>query len=157
MQKVYFSRLMRVCVGLIMLVAGTYSKFPFFSWSAGLGRFLQVSALASHCWRIVQNLRQRRGKRTESTTPSAIQASSQSTSLLSMNNYTPLVISRNYKNKQLILLCQGKLALTAVNKLLQYKIIGAPNKFQNLPRPLVRTSFVNFVKILLICFMRQSL
>jgi hypothetical protein len=74
-----------------------------------------------------------------------------------MNNYTPLVISRNYKNKQLILLCQGKLALTAVNKLLQYKIIGAPNKFQNLPRPLVRTSFVNFVKILLICFMRQSL
>jgi hypothetical protein len=32
-----------------------------------------------------------------------------------MNNYTPLVISRNDKNKQLTLLSQLKLALTAIN------------------------------------------
>jgi hypothetical protein len=54
-----------------------------------------------------------------------------------MNNYTPLVISRNDKNKQLTLLSQRKLALTAINKPLHYKIIGAPKKFKNEPRPLV--------------------
>ncbi len=36
--------------------------------------------------------------------------------LLSMNNYNPLVISRNDKNKQLTLLCQRKLALINSNK-----------------------------------------
>jgi hypothetical protein len=34
-----------------------------------------------------------------------------------MNNYTPLVIGSNDKNEQLALLCQRKLALTAINKL----------------------------------------
>jgi hypothetical protein len=58
------------------------------------------------------------GKRTTNTAPttlSAIQA--QANPLLSMKNYTPLVISRNDKNKQLTLLSQRKLALTAINKL----------------------------------------
>jgi hypothetical protein len=35
-----------------------------------------------------------------------------------MKNYTPLVISRNGKTKQKTFLRQGKLALTAINKLL---------------------------------------
>ena len=40
----------RVCVGLIMLAACTVLRSPFLAsyWSAGFGRFLQVSALASH-------------------------------------------------------------------------------------------------------------
>jgi hypothetical protein len=55
-----------------------------------------------------------------------------------MNNYTPLVIGRNEKNKQLTLLSLRKLALTSRNKLLHYKIIGAPKKFKNQQRSLVR-------------------
>jgi hypothetical protein len=52
-----------------------------------------------------------------------VQFKQQANPLLSMNKYTPLVIGRNDKNKQVtILLSQSKLALTAINKL---KIIGA--------------------------------
>jgi hypothetical protein len=49
--------------------------------------------------------------------------------LLSVHNYTPLGISRNDKNKQLTLLSQRKLALTAINPLFALQIIGAPKKF----------------------------
>jgi hypothetical protein len=99
-------------------------------------------------WRIVKILRQRRKKttNTEPTTLSAIKASSQSTFInehFSLNNYTPLVISRNDKNKQLTLLSQRKLTLTAINKLLHYKTTGAPEKFKNQTRPLVRLCSVN--------------
>jgi len=50
---------------------------------------------------------------------SSNQYKQQANSLLSMNNYTPLllVISRNDKNKQLTLLSQRKLALYAIKKL----------------------------------------
>ncbi len=52
--------------------------------------------------------------------------------LLSMNNYALLVISRNDKNKRLTLLCQRKLASTAINRLLAlwYTIIEAPTNFK---------------------------
>jgi hypothetical protein len=46
-----------------------------------------------------------------------VQYKHQANPLLSMNNYPPLVISRNEKNKQLTLLSQRKLALNAINKL----------------------------------------
>ncbi len=72
----YLSRLMRVCVGFTILAAGFLDSY----WSAA--RFLKVSAFASHGWRIVQILRQRRGTTTNTappTTLSAIQAASQST------------------------------------------------------------------------------
>jgi hypothetical protein len=42
-----------------------------------------------------------------------VQYKQQANQLLPMKNYTPLVISRNDKNKQLTLLSQSKLALTA--------------------------------------------
>ncbi len=42
--------------------------------------------------------------------PFLVQYKHQANPLLSMNNYTPLVISRNDKNKQLTLLSQLKLA-----------------------------------------------
>jgi hypothetical protein len=42
------------------------------------------------------------------------------------------------------IISQRKLALTAINKLFYYKIIGAPTKFKNLPRALVRPNSVNF-------------
>ncbi len=60
------------------------------------------------CWRIVQILRQCRRKTTNKapTALSAIQASSY---------YTPLVIRRNDKNKQLTLLSQRKLALEVLS------------------------------------------
>jgi hypothetical protein len=65
----------------------------------------------------VQILRQCRRK-TTNTAPIAF---------INVNNYTPLAISRNDKNKQLTLLSQHKLALTAKN-FLHYKTIGAPKK-----------------------------
>jgi hypothetical protein len=46
-----------------------------------------------------------------------VQDKQQANSPLSINNYTPLVISWNDKNKQLTLLSQRKLALTARNTL----------------------------------------
>jgi hypothetical protein len=60
-----------------------------------------------------------------------VQYKHQANPLLSMSNYIPLLISRNDKNKQLTLLGQRKLALTAINNFLHYKIIGAPKKFKN--------------------------
>jgi hypothetical protein len=49
--------------------------------------------------------------------PLLVQYKQQTNSLLSMHNYTPLVINRNDKNKQLTLLSQRKLTLTARNTL----------------------------------------
>jgi hypothetical protein len=46
-----------------------------------------------------------------------VQYKQQANPLLPMNNYTLLVICRNVKNKQLKLLSQRKLALTARNTL----------------------------------------
>jgi hypothetical protein len=42
------------------------------------------------------------------------------------------------KYMPITLLSQCKLALTAINTLLPYKIIGAPKKFKNYPRPLFK-------------------
>jgi hypothetical protein len=55
-------------------------------------------------------------------------------------NYTPLVIRRSDKNKQLTII---KPTQTGTNFLLS-KIIGAPKKFKTQARPLVRSSYVNF-------------
>jgi hypothetical protein len=57
------------------------------------------------------------GKQPIERQPFLVQYKRHANSLFSMNNYTPLVISRNDKNKQLTLLSQCKLALTAINKL----------------------------------------
>jgi hypothetical protein len=46
-----------------------------------------------------------------------VQYKQQANLLLSMSNYTPLVISWNDENKQLTLLSQRKLALTVRNTL----------------------------------------
>jgi hypothetical protein len=56
----------------------------------------------------------------------------QANPLLSMHNFSPLVISSHDKNKQLTVLSQCKLALTAGTRvhLLCYKNIGAPKKFK---------------------------
>jgi hypothetical protein len=57
------------------------------------------------------------GKRPIQRQPLLVQYKHQADPLLAMKNYTPLVISRNDKNKQVTLLSQRKLALTAINKL----------------------------------------
>ncbi len=86
----------------------------------GLGHFFfKYRPLLPIGWRIVKILRQRLRKITNTArTPlSAIQAATNP--LLSMHNYTPLVISGNDKNKKLTLLSQRKLALTARNTLFE--------------------------------------
>ncbi len=66
--------------------------------------------------------------------PLLVQYKQQANPPLSMNNYTPLVISRKNKNKQLSLLSQRKLALTARNiHFLHYKIIRAHKKCKKWP------------------------
>jgi hypothetical protein len=76
-----------------------------------LGDFFRYWPLLPLGWRIVQILRQRRRK-TTNTAPiivSAMQAASQS-NFNKMNNNIPLVISWNDKNKQLTLLSQRNLS-----------------------------------------------
>jgi hypothetical protein len=72
--------------------------------------FFQLSALASHWLEDCANFTPMPGESNQysAVTLSVIQAS-QANPLLLMNNYAPLVISRNDKNKQLTL-------LTAINK-----------------------------------------
>jgi hypothetical protein len=57
-------------------------------------------------------------------------------------NYTPLVVRRTAKNKQV------KPTQTGINRkkinFLYFKIIEAHKKFKTQPRPLVRPSSVNF-------------
>jgi hypothetical protein len=67
-----------------------------------------------------------------------VQYKQQANPLLSMLNYTPLVISSNDKNKQQTLSSQRKLALIARNTLFCYKIIGAPKKLKTWLRLLFR-------------------
>jgi hypothetical protein len=100
-QKMYFPRLIRVCVGVIMLVACTYSRFPCFLLISRVGPFFQVSALDYHWLEDCANF-----------TPLSVHYNpgSQSTFI-----NTLLVISGNEKNKQLILITQHKLALTERN------------------------------------------
>jgi hypothetical protein len=95
-QKVHFSRLMRVYVGLIMLVQVSFASY----WSAGFGTFLQVSAVVSHWLEDTTNVG---GKRPIQRQPLFVQCKKQDNLLLSMHNYTPLVISRNDQNNQLTL------------------------------------------------------
>jgi hypothetical protein len=55
------------------------------------------------------------GKRPIQRQPLLMQYKQQTNPLLPMYNYTPLVISRNDKNKQLTLLSQRKISLTTKN------------------------------------------
>jgi hypothetical protein len=78
-----------------------------------------------------------------------VQHKQQTNPLLSMNNYTPLLISRDDKNKQITLMSQLKLALTAINTHFALKNHqGVPIKYKNQPRHLHRPSSVNFSKFL---------
>jgi hypothetical protein len=82
-QKVYFSLLMQVCIGLIMLAGCTYltQVSLLLIGQQGLVDFFRYRPLHPFGWQIVQILRQRRRKTTNTapTTLSAIQAASQST------------------------------------------------------------------------------
>jgi hypothetical protein len=80
------------------------SDFLVYYWSAGSGRFPQVSAIAFHWLEDCANFMPTPEDTTNTspTTLKAIQAVSQTTLL--KHNYTPLVISRNSKNKQLTII-----------------------------------------------------
>jgi hypothetical protein len=94
-----------------------------------LGHFFRYRPLLPIGWRIVQILRQRRRKFTNTvpTTFRAVQAASQS--LLSINNYSLLGISWNYKNKQLTLLSQTRINREKHTFCIICKIIGSPKQF----------------------------
>ncbi len=103
-QKVYFSRLMRVCVGLVMLERVYLVQVSLFLiGQRGLGHFFRYQPLFPIGWRIVQILSKHRRK-TNNTTPttlSEVQAASQSI----------------FINAPLYLLSQCNLALTTRNTL----------------------------------------
>jgi hypothetical protein len=102
--KGYFPQLMRVCDGLLMLLS---QDFLAFNWSAGFGKFLQVSVLTNT------------NTKTALTTLNAIQAASQSTfitaqlySACDREKYTSCVIKslehlKNFKNGSVLYLGQN--------------------------------------------------
>jgi hypothetical protein len=112
-QKVYFSRLMRVCVGLIMLLASAWSRFLCFLLVSSVW---DISLCIGPCFPLAGALckfdTNARGKRPMHHQPLLVRYKQQANSVLSMHNYTPLMINRNYTNKLLTLLSQRKLALT---------------------------------------------
>ncbi len=90
-QKVYFSRLIRVCVGLIMLAAVYLVEVSLLLIGRrGLGHFFRYWPLLLIGWRIVKVLRQRRRKTTIQRQPLLVQHKQLANPLLSMHNYTPL-------------------------------------------------------------------
>jgi hypothetical protein len=72
-------------------------------------------------WRIAQIVCQHQRKTANKQQPQLVQYKQQAYPLLSMHNYTPLVISGNDKNKQLTSLGQRKLAITSRNTLFVLK------------------------------------
>jgi hypothetical protein len=97
-QKVYFPRLTRVYVGLIMLVART--RFPFFLM---ISRVWDISSDIGTCFPLAGGLckfySNAGGKQ-----PMQRQYRQQANPLLSIRNYTLLLISRNDKNEQLTII-----------------------------------------------------
>jgi hypothetical protein len=61
-----------------------------------------------------------------------VQYKQQANPLLSIHSYTPLVISRNDKNKQLTLLIHRKLAVTGRKTLFEVKIDGSTKKIKKI-------------------------
>ncbi len=92
-QKVYFSLLMRVFVGLILLAACSRSRFPCFLWVKVWEISLGISPCFSLAWRLCKFYAKARGKRSIQRQTLLVQFKQQANPLLSMNNYTPLVIS----------------------------------------------------------------
>jgi hypothetical protein len=64
------------------------------------------------CRTIVQILPNAGGKRSMQRQPLLVEYKQQANLLLSVHNYTPLMISGNDKNKQITSFSQGKLVLT---------------------------------------------
>ncbi len=91
-QKVYFSRLIRVYVGLIIMLAAVYlvEVSLLLIGQRGLGHFFRYWPLLLIGWRIVKVLRQRRRKTTIQRQPLLVQHKQLANPLLSMHNYTPL-------------------------------------------------------------------
>jgi hypothetical protein len=73
--------------------------------------FFRYRPLLPIGWRIVQILRQRRGKQQIQHQLLLVQYKQQANPLISMDKYTPLVISRNDKNNQLILIKPTKIGI----------------------------------------------
>jgi hypothetical protein len=92
--------------------------FPcFFFCQQGLGHFFWYRPLLHIGWRVVQVYANAGGTQLIKGQLLLVQYKQQANALLSIHNYTPHVISKNDENKQLTLLSQRKLALTARNKL----------------------------------------
>ena len=83
------------------------------------------------------------GKRPIQRQPLLLQYKQQANPLLSMNNYTPLVISRNDNNKQLTLISQRKLALTEKIRKWLCKFGGTSKTIKNQARRFFRPISIN--------------
>ncbi len=112
LQKVYFSRLLQVQLGLVVGVYLVQVSLLLVA-QQDLADFFRYRPLLPIGWKIVQILRQRR-RNTTNTAPTTFSAIC-NTSSKPIHFYHPLVMSRNDKNKQLTLLSQRKLALTTRN------------------------------------------
>ncbi len=113
----YFSRFMRVYLGFINVV-GVYlvQVSLLLIGQQGLGHFFRYRPLLPIGWMIVQILRQRR-RGTTNTAPTTLIALLAGSQSIFINFFYSTVVSRNDKDKQLTLLSQCKLALTARNTL----------------------------------------
>jgi hypothetical protein len=89
-----------------------------------VGRFLQVSALASYRLTDCANFTPTPDENNQCSANYLVQCKQQVNPFLSMNNYTPHVISRHDKNRQLSLLSQRKTRINQQPEIhfLQYKI-----------------------------------
>ncbi len=89
-QKVHFSRLMRIYVGLMMLSACTSFRFPCFLLVSRIWEILQRHLLYIR-WSTVQILRQRMKKGTMQRQLLFLQHKQQANPLLSVHNFTPFL------------------------------------------------------------------
>ncbi len=106
-------------VGLIMFAAFSYSRFPCFEL---VSRVWDVSPDISPCFPLARRLCKlcaNTGRKLQiQRQPFLVQYKQQANLLLSMHNYTPLVISGNDKNEQLTLLSQRNLEFSGRNILM---------------------------------------
>ncbi len=109
-QKEYFSRLLRLCVGLINNVGGVYlvQVSTLFIGLHSLEHFFRHRSLLPIGWRMVQFTPTPEENNQYCASHSKCDTRSKPIHFLQS---TPLVISRNDKNKQLTLISKRKVAL----------------------------------------------
>ncbi len=105
----YRSVLAFVSISLTLLYITQVSLF--LNGQQDLVDFFRYQPLLPIGWRIVQILRQRRGKQQIQRQLLLVQYRQKANPYISLNKYAPLVISRNDKNNQLIFIKPTKIGI----------------------------------------------